>query len=325
MNYLKIYCNLIRKAEKRGYTKKKAKELNLYVEAHHVFPVSIFGKNKRIVHLTAREHYIAHVLLERICINRYGRNHRNTKKMTNAHVIMGGRGKYRNSHLYESAKKRYSEDRTGVPMKECSKQKLREKQLGRKRPPELVEQVAQKIRGQKRTLEQRARMSRAQKGISKSTLKVKNEDFRNKFIEIVNSSLTKTEIIKKLGMKPTSRSSFVLIDKWAKYLNLDMSHLIGNAVNIGRKRSEESKRKQGMKIRGRKHTQEHNKKIKLSNCKYVYTFISPEGIVTETVFCEDFCTKNNLNSCKIREVSRGVRLHHKGWKVTRRPRIDEDK
>ena len=125
MNYLKVYCNLIRKAEKRNYTKKKAKELGVYVEGHHTFPVSIFGKNKRIVYLTAREHYIAHALLERICIQRYGKEHWKTFKMNNAHIIMGGRGKYKNSYIYEEAKKRYSEHRTGVPMKEESKLKLR--------------------------------------------------------------------------------------------------------------------------------------------------------------------------------------------------------
>jgi hypothetical protein len=81
MNYLKVYCNLIRKAEKRSYTKKKAKEQGLYVEGHHTFPKSIFGKNKRIVYLTAREHYIAHSLLEKICIKRYGLNHWKTLKM----------------------------------------------------------------------------------------------------------------------------------------------------------------------------------------------------------------------------------------------------
>ena len=70
MNYLRVYCNLIRKAEKRGYNKKRAKEHGLYVEGHHIFPVSIFGKNKRIVYLTAREHYIAHALLEKICIKK---------------------------------------------------------------------------------------------------------------------------------------------------------------------------------------------------------------------------------------------------------------
>ena len=64
MNYLKVYCNLIRKAENRippeGYTEK-----------HHTFPKSIFGNNTRVVVLTAREHYIAHTLLAKICIKKY--------------------------------------------------------------------------------------------------------------------------------------------------------------------------------------------------------------------------------------------------------------
>lgn len=114
MNYLKVYCNLIRKAENRGYTKKKAKEFDLYVEGHHTFPVSIFGKNKRIAYLTAREHYIAHALLERICIQRYGINNKKTHKMIWAHVMMKGKNKfskvdYYNSHLYEASRLRISQ------------------------------------------------------------------------------------------------------------------------------------------------------------------------------------------------------------------------
>ena len=68
MNYLKTYCSLIRKAEKRNWSKKNS---HCYVEGHHTFPVSIFGqdkkKNKRIVFLTAKEHYISHKLLVKIC------------------------------------------------------------------------------------------------------------------------------------------------------------------------------------------------------------------------------------------------------------------
>lgn len=105
MNYLKAYCNLIRKAENRtppeGYTEK-----------HHTFPKSIFGKNNRIVVLTAREHYIAHVLLEKIYLKRYGLMDQRTCKMTYAHIGMKGDrdgiGRYYNSTLYESAKVRYS-------------------------------------------------------------------------------------------------------------------------------------------------------------------------------------------------------------------------
>ena len=105
MNYLKVYCSLIRRAESRirpqGYTEK-----------HHVFPISIFGKNKRIVVLTAREHYIAHALLEKICIKRYGLTHNRTIKMVFAHLGMKGDkdniGRYYNSILYEEAVKRYA-------------------------------------------------------------------------------------------------------------------------------------------------------------------------------------------------------------------------
>jgi hypothetical protein len=106
MNYLKIYCNLIRKAENRippeGYTEK-----------HHTFPKSIFGINKRIVVLTSREHYIAHALLEKIFIERYGLDNWKTIKMTYAHSGMKGNSRYTNSTLYEGAKKRRSENIKG--------------------------------------------------------------------------------------------------------------------------------------------------------------------------------------------------------------------
>jgi len=325
MNYLKTYCNLIRKAEQRGYTKKKAKELGVYVEGHHTFPVSIFGKNKRIVYLTAREHYISHALLERICIQRYDKEHWKSKKMNNAHIIMGGRGKYKNSYIYEEARKRYSDHRTGVPMKEESKLKLRNYRLGKKQSPEVVEIIKLKNTGKKRTQEQKDRMSKVQKGIQKSTLKVRDEEFKNKFIDAVMSSITKREIIIKLGKNPKSGSSSALIDKWANFLNLDMNHLIGSSINKGKIHTEETKEKMSLSRSGKIKNEEHKKKIQLSNCKYVYIFISPEGIITETVWYTDFCKKNNLNPCNIREVARGVSGHHKGWTATRRSITDDDK
>ena len=325
MNYLKTYCNLIRKAEKRGYTKKKAKELGVYVEGHHTFPISIFGKNKRIVYLTAREHYITHALLERICIQRYGKEHWKSKKMNNAHIIMGGRGKYKNSYIYEEARKRYSDHRTGVPMKEESKLKLRNYRLGKKQSPEVVEIIKLKNTGKKRTQEQKDRMSIAQKGLKKIPLKVENENFKDKFIDAVNTSKTKKEILIKLGMSASNGSSFSLIDKWSNFLDLDMSHLIGSSINMGKIHTEETKEKMSLSRSGKIKNEEHKKKIQLSNCKYVYIFISPEGIITETVWYTDFCKKNNLNPCNIREVARGVSGHHKGWTATRRSITDDDK
>lgn len=106
MNYLKIYCNLIRKAENRIHP-------NGYTEKHHIFPKSIFGNNNRIVILTGREHYIAHALLQKICEKRYGLMHKNTQKMLCAHINMKSKNRYFNSYLYESAKLKRSNSMRG--------------------------------------------------------------------------------------------------------------------------------------------------------------------------------------------------------------------
>lgn len=112
MNYIKHYTKLIRAAETRI-------TLDGYTEKHHVFPVSLFGKNKRIVRLTAREHYVAHALLEKICLKRYGDKHRFYYKMSRAFFMMNitANGKtqprYLNSRLYQYSKQRFIESNSG--------------------------------------------------------------------------------------------------------------------------------------------------------------------------------------------------------------------
>jgi hypothetical protein len=110
-HYLRHYIRLIRKAEQRTPPDE-------YTEKHHVFPVSIFGKNNRVVKLTAREHYIAHALLEQIFIKRYGLSYINTHKMIHAFFLMNnaegrGQSRYVNSRLFESSKIRFSERMSG--------------------------------------------------------------------------------------------------------------------------------------------------------------------------------------------------------------------
>lgn len=106
MNYLKTYCAIIRRAENRDCPKG-------YIEKHHIFPKSIFGKNERIVILTGREHYISHLLLQKICEKRYGIRHKNTQKMLCAHINMKSKGRYYNSYLYEKSKIKRSESMKG--------------------------------------------------------------------------------------------------------------------------------------------------------------------------------------------------------------------
>jgi hypothetical protein len=105
-NYLKHYTRLIRKAERRNPPEG-------YLEKHHVFPVSVFGKNNRVVKLTGREHYIAHALLERIFIKRYGYNCNATHKMIHAFFLMNnmqgsGQHRYVNSILFEQSRMNFS-------------------------------------------------------------------------------------------------------------------------------------------------------------------------------------------------------------------------
>jgi hypothetical protein len=143
MNYLKHYCNLIRKAENRtppeGYTEK-----------HHTFPKSIFGNNNRIVILTGREHYIAHALLEKIYIKRYGLNDIKTIKMIHAHTLMKSKGKYYNSYLYNSAVIRKSEVLKGKPpyvMTEKTRMKMAESRRGKPRSEEFKRKQSERMKG----------------------------------------------------------------------------------------------------------------------------------------------------------------------------------
>jgi len=62
--YKHWYINLIEKANLR-----RGRNIPTPSEKHHVFPVSIFGKNNLIVKLSLREHFIAHLLLTNIYKN----------------------------------------------------------------------------------------------------------------------------------------------------------------------------------------------------------------------------------------------------------------
>ena len=91
VSYLKHYIKLMRKAEQRAWTKKSA---SCYVEKHHVFIKAIFGENGRVVYLTAREHFIAHLLLWKACRKRYGFQHRKTAKAGKALQSMSMKSKF---------------------------------------------------------------------------------------------------------------------------------------------------------------------------------------------------------------------------------------
>lgn len=98
---------------------------------------------------------------------------------------------------------------------------------------------------------------------------------------------------------------------------------------LGRKHKEESKEKMKISGKGKNkgilHSEERKNKLKNSKCKYVYTFISPNGEIFEVINANDFCKSNNLTDIGIYRVVNGKQDNHKGWKVTRRPRTEHDK
>lgn len=95
MNYFLAYQRLIAKAKARVCP-------NGYVERHHILPRALGGSDDstNLVALTAREHFVAHVLLAKI----HGGN------MWQAVVLMSG-GKYCNNRLFEIARRTSSYER----------------------------------------------------------------------------------------------------------------------------------------------------------------------------------------------------------------------
>lgn len=63
--YTKWYIKIINKALLRANSRKQAKQILGYVEAHHIIPKSIYN-NQNIVYLTSREHFICHLLLTKM-------------------------------------------------------------------------------------------------------------------------------------------------------------------------------------------------------------------------------------------------------------------
>ncbi len=71
MNHSKVYYSIINRAKNRGLDKSK---YETYHEIHHIIPKCIGGTNDKdnLVMLTAKEHFICHLLLEKIYPNEKG-------------------------------------------------------------------------------------------------------------------------------------------------------------------------------------------------------------------------------------------------------------
>jgi hypothetical protein len=121
--YNNWYYSIIKKARNR--------EIQGYTEKHHIVPKSIGGINSsdNIVRLTAREHFICHVLLTKMTLGK------ERTKMLHAvgKFIQSTRFQKRklNSREYEIAKKYIAQARIGSKHTESAKQKMSNAAKGR--------------------------------------------------------------------------------------------------------------------------------------------------------------------------------------------------
>lgn len=138
--YSQCYYNIINRA--------KSRVLEGYVETHHVIPKSLGGTDTRenLVELTAREHYICHLLLPKMTSGV------SYQKMLYAYTIMSGRKLY-NSKKYNFYRTEYakinSELRSGEGNGMFGADRKGEKNtfFGRKHSEETKRKISNKKKG----------------------------------------------------------------------------------------------------------------------------------------------------------------------------------
>lgn len=160
MNYALAYNRLIAQAQMRVC-------IDGYVERHHILPKALGGSDdsSNMVALTAREHFVAHMLLARM----YGGS------MWHAITFMrkDGRG---TSHSFASARKQLSSimkgntNTLGMKMSDESRKKMSQTRKGKKGRPQSDEtkQLLKSINtGKRLSIETRQKLSDVQKGKAK--------------------------------------------------------------------------------------------------------------------------------------------------------------
>jgi hypothetical protein len=107
MNYKQIYDELIARGKTRATSKKNAIEILGYCECHHIIPKCMGGTNDKtnLVFLSAREHFIAHILLIKIYPSNY------KLLLACSRMLTDKQGNKLNGKTYDSLKRKISDYR----------------------------------------------------------------------------------------------------------------------------------------------------------------------------------------------------------------------
>lgn len=161
-----------------------------YFENHHIIPRSLGGSNdsKNIVALTAREHFISHILLTKFTTGQS--QHKMLYAASGMKRARKYQNRYINSRLYEMVKKEcnimHSKRLTGRKLTEEHKSKIAAASTGRINSTETIAKRVAACTGKIRTQEQKDRMSTAQKN---RTPHVYSEDEKRVISEKISHAL----------------------------------------------------------------------------------------------------------------------------------------
>jgi len=174
MNYQNIYVSLIQRAKTRGL-------IEGYKESHHIKPKCMGGSDDsdNLVDLTAREHFIAHLLLAKI--------HNNSKLWVSVLMMKGKKQRYINGRLYEMAKKQRSlhmkgnQHAKGAVIPQSTKDAIAESNRNRVFTDVMREKCT--FKGRKHTEEHKSHMSQilTNRIFSEETKKKMSESQKKRF------------------------------------------------------------------------------------------------------------------------------------------------
>ena len=188
--YKQWYTNITDRAKNR--------HLDSYTESHHIVPRSLGGGDDmdNLVNLTAREHFICHWILVKMTTGQERHKMLNALRMMRAEKE--GQQRYNTkitARVYQSIKQEYAELQSktfkgkgngmfGKHHTQEAKDKIRQKNLGKKLTPEQVEKLKKAMTGKKKppiTEEHRAKLSAAGSGKNNANYgKTASEETRKK-------------------------------------------------------------------------------------------------------------------------------------------------
>lgn len=237
--YTKWYFNIVKK--NRYFLNGE------YFEVHHIIPKSLGGlddiTNK--VSLTAREHFICHLLLTKMVSGQ------DQRKMIHAINLMRRLKKhvYITSKTYEIIKKLCS--KTRAPMSEETKKKISEKNKGRKLTPEQIQNRAKNQTGKKHSLETRLKLSGSKSNLHK------------KHLSKALTGRTLSESHKEKLRRPMKEETKEKISKTKTGVVFSEDHKEKLRVaNLGRTHSKETIEKISNSKKGKPMSEEHKEKLR---------------------------------------------------------------